>query len=339
MTVKVFEGENKYVKDNNLIGMFNLVDLPKKPKGELRINVNFKIDENGILTVSAFEVSQNKKSYIKIINDKIFDKKEIRQGKEYDLILENKKTITNYKDSMKKYYNLFVNSKNIEDKYNYLYYYADNIFKLINGFEKTGNDCLGNKYFVYTKMIFKAYRTLIQLNTQKDKDLIIKNSQFLLSILAKFENIDYIHYAKLIQFFVIEINPKDKDEIFQGQKKDPYLINFILFNLVIFVMGLLEKKAKTILFNKKLKFSRYNSKYIFESCIRISKLFISSELDLSKYSALMEKHNEIIQNCKVQIKKINANSLVEIEKSKESGQLFSNIKNMKREELLILLDN
>ena len=341
MTVKVFEGENKYAKDNNLLGMFNLVDLPKKPKGELRIKVNFKIDENGILTVSAFEESQNNKSYIKIINDKIFDKNENIKGKEYDLIFENEKSIINYKNSMKKYYKYFIESKNIDDKYNYLYYYADNIFKLINGFEKIGNDCLGNKYFVYIKMIFKAYRILIQLNTQKSKDTIIKNAQFLLSILAKFENIDYNNYVDLIKLFVIEIEltPKSQDEIFQGQKKDPYLINFILFSLVIFVMGLLEKKAKTILYNKKLKFSSYNSKYIFENCIRISKLFIRSESDLSKYPELKETHNGIIKFCKEEINKINANSLVEIEKSKESGKLFENKKNMKREELLILLDN
>ena len=339
IVIKVFEGENKYAKDNNFLGLFQLVDLPRKPKGKLKINVNFKIDENGILTVTAFEATQNKKSYIEIINDKKFDKNEIMQGKENDVIFENRKSIINYKDSMKKNYRHFIESKNIEDKYNYLYNYADNIFKLINGFEKSGNDCLGNKYFVYIKMLFKAYRILIQLNTQKDKDLIIKYSQLLLSILANFENIDYNHYVDLLRLFVIELTPKDKDEVFEGQKKDPDLINYILFNLVIFVMGLLEKKAKTILCNKKLKFSRYSSKYIFENCIQISNLFINSELDSSKYSKLREKHNEIIKNCKDEMKKINANSLVEIEKSKESGKLFDNSKKMKREELLILLDN
>ena len=339
MTIKVFEGEHKYAKDNNLLGMFNLVDLPKMPKGKLKININFKIDENGILTVTAFETSQNKKSYIKIINDKIFDKKEIMPGKEYDLIVNNKKQIINYKDSIKKYYNCFIESNNIEDKYNYLFYYADNIFKLINGFEIERNESLENKYYFYIKMLFKAYRILIQLNTEKDKDLIIKNSQMLLSILDNFGNIDYNHYVDLIQLFVIEVTPKREDEVFPGQKKDHDLINFILFSLVIFVMGLLEKRAKNILYKTKLKYSRYNSKYIFGNCIQISKLFISSELDLSKYSALRERHDEIIKKCKEEIKKINANSLVEIEKSKESKKLFQNINNMKREELLILLDN
>ena len=339
ININVFEGENKYVKDNNLLGMFKLVDLPNKPKGELKVNVNFKIDENGILTVTAFERSQNKKSNIILVNDRIINEKDIIKGKDSDLIFENEKSIVNYKASMKKYYSFFVESKNIEEKYNNLYNYVDNAFKLISSFEKVGNDSLGNKYFFYIKMLFKAYRILIQLDTQKCKDFIIKNCQLLLNILANFENIDCNHYVDLLKLFVIDLTPKDNSEVFHGQKKDFDLINYILLNLVIFVMDLLKKKALTMLYRKKLKFSRYNSKYIFENNIQISKLFITSESDLSKYPELREEHNKIIKDCKEEIKKINANSLVQIENSKESGKLFEDTKNMKREELLILLDN
>ena len=41
LDIRVFEGENKYAKDNQLLGMFKLVDLSLKPKGEIKINVNF----------------------------------------------------------------------------------------------------------------------------------------------------------------------------------------------------------------------------------------------------------------------------------------------------------
>ena len=70
--IGVYEGENIYVKDNHLLGEFNLVELPKKKKGEVKDDVTFNIDENGILTVSAVETYQGINNSIKIIKDKGF---------------------------------------------------------------------------------------------------------------------------------------------------------------------------------------------------------------------------------------------------------------------------
>ena len=51
--IEVYEGESSFVKNNNLLGKFRIKDLPKKKAGEVVFNVNFKIDSNGILTVTA----------------------------------------------------------------------------------------------------------------------------------------------------------------------------------------------------------------------------------------------------------------------------------------------
>ena len=50
---EVYEGESTLVKENNLLGKFRVKNLPKKKAGEVKFDVNFKIDSNGILTVTA----------------------------------------------------------------------------------------------------------------------------------------------------------------------------------------------------------------------------------------------------------------------------------------------
>ena len=56
-TIKIFEGERVKTKDNNLLGKFELTNLPPAPKGKLRIEVVYNIDANGITHVSAKELS------------------------------------------------------------------------------------------------------------------------------------------------------------------------------------------------------------------------------------------------------------------------------------------
>ena len=68
--INIYEGENKYVKDNDLLGTFELVGLPKKLKGEVNIDVKFDLDKDGILSVAAVETSQKIQKTIKIINGK-----------------------------------------------------------------------------------------------------------------------------------------------------------------------------------------------------------------------------------------------------------------------------
>jgi molecular chaperone DnaK len=53
VTVRVFEGEQKMVAGNCLLGEFNLEGIPPAPKGVPQIEVTFDLDQNGILNVSA----------------------------------------------------------------------------------------------------------------------------------------------------------------------------------------------------------------------------------------------------------------------------------------------
>ena len=52
---QIYEGENAKEIDNNLLDSFRLHDLPSRPKGEVKFDVIFDIDVNGILKVTAIE--------------------------------------------------------------------------------------------------------------------------------------------------------------------------------------------------------------------------------------------------------------------------------------------
>jgi L1 cell adhesion molecule like protein len=68
--IQVYEGERSRTKDCNLLGKFELTGIPPAPRGVPQINVNFDIDANGILNVSAEDKTTGIKNKITITNDK-----------------------------------------------------------------------------------------------------------------------------------------------------------------------------------------------------------------------------------------------------------------------------
>lgn len=70
VSIKVFEGERQFTRDNHLLGEFMLEGIPPAPRGVPQIEVSFDIDANGILSVSAVEKGTGKQSNITIQNDK-----------------------------------------------------------------------------------------------------------------------------------------------------------------------------------------------------------------------------------------------------------------------------
>ncbi|KAF3903274.1 hypothetical protein ABW20_dc0108888 [Dactylellina cionopaga] len=68
--IQVFEGERTMTKDNNLLGKFELTDIPPAPRGVPQIEVSFELDANGILKVSAADKGTGKTESITIKNDK-----------------------------------------------------------------------------------------------------------------------------------------------------------------------------------------------------------------------------------------------------------------------------
>jgi len=66
VTVHVMQGEREMAMHNKSLGRFDLGDLPSAPRGVPQIEVNFDIDANGILNVSAKDKATGKEQSIVI---------------------------------------------------------------------------------------------------------------------------------------------------------------------------------------------------------------------------------------------------------------------------------
>ncbi|MGX7589354.1 molecular chaperone DnaK [Candidatus Vidania fulgoroideorum] len=161
VTIKVFQGERELVKNNKLLGEFNLEGIRNAPKGVPQIEVEFDIDSNGILKVSALDKSTGIKNNITIkansglsqeeienmLNDAKINSEKDRLNKELietknsseslleevnKWIFENKNILTNdEKDILKN------NIKNSEEKNK-----TENIDEIKSATERLNNDFL-----------------------------------------------------------------------------------------------------------------------------------------------------------------------------------------------------
>uniref|UniRef100_A0AC34G2H0 Heat shock protein 70 n=1 Tax=Panagrolaimus sp. ES5 TaxID=591445 RepID=A0AC34G2H0_9BILA len=77
MLFKIFEGEDRLLHNNRLLGEFTLSNITPAPVGVAKVEVNFKIDENCILTVTAVDQQNGNSSSIEILPNKgrLSDKK------------------------------------------------------------------------------------------------------------------------------------------------------------------------------------------------------------------------------------------------------------------------
>ena len=66
VSVHVIQGEREMAADNKLLGKFELVGIPPAPRGVPQIEVTFDIDANGIVNVSAKDLSTGKEQSIQI---------------------------------------------------------------------------------------------------------------------------------------------------------------------------------------------------------------------------------------------------------------------------------
>lgn len=66
MRISVFQGERDLVKDNRKLSEFNLTNIPGMPAGLPKVEVNFLINADGILTVSAKELRSGVEQTIEV---------------------------------------------------------------------------------------------------------------------------------------------------------------------------------------------------------------------------------------------------------------------------------
>ncbi len=66
VTIHVLQGEREFATDNRSLGRFDLADIPPSPRGMPQIEVEFAIDANGIMQVSATDKATGKSQNIEI---------------------------------------------------------------------------------------------------------------------------------------------------------------------------------------------------------------------------------------------------------------------------------
>jgi molecular chaperone DnaK len=79
--IHVLQGEREFAKDNRTLGQFELAGIAPAPRGTPQIEVEFSLDANGILTVTAADKGTGKKADIKISNSGGLSKDEIDRMK------------------------------------------------------------------------------------------------------------------------------------------------------------------------------------------------------------------------------------------------------------------
>lgn len=77
--VKVYQGERELVRDNKLLGDFQLTGLPPAPKGVPQIQITFDIDADGIVNVSAIDKATNREQSMTIASSSGLSDNEIEQ--------------------------------------------------------------------------------------------------------------------------------------------------------------------------------------------------------------------------------------------------------------------
>lgn len=77
--INVLQGERQLAKDNKSLGEFRLEGIPSAPRGQPQIEVNFDIDVNGILLVTAIETETNIKQSIVIKDSSKLSEQELEK--------------------------------------------------------------------------------------------------------------------------------------------------------------------------------------------------------------------------------------------------------------------
>ena len=176
VVIKVYEGERKMTKDNFLVGEFELEGIEPAPRGIARIEVKFNIDINGIITVSAEDITDKDKLSVKksitITGNKGRLKPEqinklINEAREFEIkdrILKKKKEL---------YYEIDDITNNIKNNL------SNNEYKLLDkDKEFLENEVLKYSSWLIEKKYYdrdeKEYKEILEVLSKKFGTLVLK---------------------------------------------------------------------------------------------------------------------------------------------------------------------
>ena len=346
--IEVYEGESTFVKNNNLLGRFRIKDLPKKKAGEVHFDVNFKIDSNGILTVTAqLTDDQNHKTQLTVITYKGGVSKNefniLEKAENLDTKYNKFYKMRNLRKEMDQYYEQIINpKKNIEDedddqeldemerlrkkeeeKFDLINNYSHSIEEFISLFENKDleNEAILEKIFEYLEKLFKAYKMALQIRSQVNSEFEQKIINNISSYFTKF-------YVQKI--FWLE----DLLKILEGIPiKLFYEVAINLIQLFMIKGQLCENEAKNGNFNK-----FYSKQYYKGALDIIGKYNLDKDIkriDRNK----QESYQRLKSKCLAGINNLNAEFSIKTKNALSSNKLVDNALKNEKERLYLMLDN
>ena len=293
-------------------------NLPPKPKGEVGIKVKFFIDVNGILTVTAYELSP-KGEELRSVKTEIeyqsigLNNEQLKQLKEKNkkyLDKINNHIIKDYSNTREELKELKDALKEIKDdeeeKYNIIMAYNNTYETFINSLDKNfDNETMLERYYLHIKELFKSYREILNISkneNKEDKNTIINNIKNYIKIFSK-KSSGYLF--NLLDIFQ-NIPPK------------------YFYEIIIFTIQDINECGKECLKERK-EFCRYNCLIYFERAVSLFNKYI---IDINKIPAYPL---ELRKNCKSQMEisllylnDIKTGAILLLEDSIKSGKLISN---------------
>jgi len=325
--INVYEGENEYASENELLATFTLENIPKKKRQELCLKIIFDIDTNQILNVTATVEENGSTKSIKI------DKKSPNLNEISILKLGRISLIGNDLNKKEKNFKLEImdftkNFKMMNDdqsKYEIIKNYNKSINDYLQFLEENYQDNESEKYLYLVDKLFKSY-----------------------SYFFKTQLYPMVEYTEKNQ-----INQKVEDYIEKISKKCPYRIKYLLENFKdikmekskiyytssIYSMKILKSRGDEY-YNKMESNSNQIAKNIYEECLVIGKICFNNDKILNIIDLdLRRDYEEIREECEDKIKLISADSISVIENTKLTGNLFSNNNGLDDDNLSLLVFN
>ena len=274
--IKIYEGNNKYVKYNKILGSLEIKGLTERPKGEVKINIKFFIDVNGILNVTVVEDDgvKNKNNIVeaKFKNDmvnlteeeikKLKKKNEKYQKYKFNLKLDYndlKKTLNEFKEA-------YIECEDIEDKYNILMNYNNTLEEFIGKIDKNfDNEIMAEKYYFYIKKLFFSYSKILNMKEQI-------NNENQINIINKIKKyIDDILIYKIFGYL------EDLIEIIKDIPKKMF------FQIIIFIIEKYNERGKMCI-RENVKFCRFYTLFYFKNSLFYFNKYIKNIKNIKLFS-------------------------------------------------------
>ena len=322
--IEIYEGENKFVKDNYLLGKFQLLNLPKKKKHDINIEVTFDLDEDNILTVTGVVKENNISNSIVIKNDKGgLSRNEIEESKQRmeregclgdlppAIIIEK-----NYKKEINDLIIKINNSLGNDDQLNDLIKLSSIIEKFIEYFnkDKLDNFTFLEKMHYYLSILFSTYSLILLFESQitpiEKEAIILKISEYL----NFFEKRRTSLCMSLVKIFT-----KNEEEIF-GQ-------------FCTQILGFYCQRGYDLYSSNEKKYAKH---YLEEALLINQKYSVQEKV--KNNSEHSKNLNSILDNCKDLINIIKAQSIQKYCKSFSKNRLINENDFTNEEEKLDILD-